>query len=175
MDLERWAAYSYLDLANAQERRYRGGMRTRTEGRYTTEYKDPGKHLLTKLYVVEGRTLSDIAGLFGCGYHVVAKWLRSHDIAIRRAGIRIGTHLRSHPGTDALRDLYERRRLSVRSCAKILGIKPTTVRTWLSQAGVEMRSISEAKAGQNRSRDGPLPPRLAARADGGRWARRLVL
>ena len=53
-----------------------------------------------------------------------------------------------HPGNERLHDLYITQRLATRACAKILDVSNRTLRTWLERAGIERRSISNAKKGQ---------------------------
>lgn len=56
---------------------------------------------------------------------------------------------KAFPGNERLKQLYEEQRLSIREILKVLGMKEmTTLRLWLKKAGVKMRSISVAKAGQ---------------------------
>lgn len=45
-------------------------------------------------------------------------------------------------------ELYEVRGLSVRQCAKVLGVGASTARSWLRVLGAKMRTVSEAKRGQ---------------------------
>src|SRR5258708_39500930 len=59
-----------------------------------------------------------------------------------------GTKMRPFPGGGVLREMYEQRRMSTRAMGRELGIQASTVRLWLAEVGVSMRSISEAKAGQ---------------------------
>ena len=58
---------------------------------------------------------------------------------------------------DELHDLYVNRRLSIRACAKRLGVGNTTVRYHLKRLGIVCRSISEGKAGQK-----PAPQTITA-------------
>lgn len=59
-----------------------------------------------------------------------------------------GRHFLNFPGNARLRELYEVERLSVRALARVLAIEATTARSWLKAAGIQRRSISEAKKGQ---------------------------
>src|SRR5258708_1946844 len=59
-----------------------------------------------------------------------------------------GTKMRPFPGGGVLREMYEQRRMSTRAMGREIGSKASTVRLWLAEVGVSMRSISEAKAGQ---------------------------
>lgn len=69
-----------------------------------------------------------------------------------------GTHFNTnYPGKDALRRLYLDERMSVRAIGLHLAVGPSTVRGWLKQAGVAMRSISAAKKGI-----APAPEAVAA-------------
>ncbi len=54
----------------------------------------------------------------------------------------------TRPSEKDLRKLYDDDRLSVRQIAKQTGASPTTIRSWLREAGIDRRSISTAKQGQ---------------------------
>jgi hypothetical protein len=54
----------------------------------------------------------------------------------------------AYPGVETLQDLYIEQRLSTRQCGRILGVVSTTIQRWLREAGIALRSIAEAKAGQ---------------------------
>jgi hypothetical protein len=53
-----------------------------------------------------------------------------------------------YPGAERMRNLYEEKRLALRACARELCVTEPTIRAWLARAGVQTRSIAEAKRGQ---------------------------
>lgn len=59
-----------------------------------------------------------------------------------------GSHYRPHPGDEHLRELYINQRLATRAIGKLLGVTPGTVSRWLTDAGIPVRTIADAKAGQ---------------------------
>lgn len=59
-----------------------------------------------------------------------------------------GTKYAPYPGPGELRRLYEVEKLSTRGIGAQLGVSANTIRRWLTEAGIAVRSISEAKTGQ---------------------------
>lgn len=57
-------------------------------------------------------------------------------------------HMANNPGPQALWDLYVNQKLATRALAAHLGVAASTVRAWLKEARIPMRTIAEGKAGQ---------------------------
>jgi hypothetical protein len=53
-----------------------------------------------------------------------------------------------YPGPEEMKRLYITERLSTRACGILLSTTASTIREWLLRAGVQARSISDAKQGQ---------------------------
>lgn len=62
--------------------------------------------------------------------------------------IKKGSHYKPHPTDAVLIDLYEVQRLSTREIGRRFSAAASTVRAWLCNAGVTLRTISDAKRGQ---------------------------
>lgn len=55
---------------------------------------------------------------------------------------------RTRPTIEVIRKMYVDDRMSIRAVARSVGYEATAIRTWLHQAGIPRRTISDAKSGQ---------------------------
>lgn len=68
-----------------------------------------------------------------------------HNTTTQRARERLAQHI-GRPFSDALRVLYVERQESIGTIAKAVGTTHRTVKTWLAEAGIPQRTLSECRA-----------------------------
>jgi len=86
-EIEQWAISSIAelyDISNCTIRNYliKYGISIRTGNRFVREF-DIDKKLLYSLYIVQEKTLNDIANMFGCSRKTVGNICKRHNILIR--------------------------------------------------------------------------------------------
>lgn len=102
-----------------------------------------------RMYVLEGKTSTEISKIYGCYPGIVVQYLSKYNIPKRRGGNVKGKPLpdRVKISIDVLTDLYEIQKLSSDAIAEMFGCKNTSVLYKLRKYGIRVRQCNETKKG----------------------------
>lgn len=106
--------------------------------------KKPSAERLQKVYerAYEGNNLSKIAKRYGRSISTIYRWLREYNIPRK---IKSSKRLRNlgKPSKEELFKLYVEEKRSISDLAKKCFAGSTTIRRWLKQQGIKLRTLSE--------------------------------
>ncbi len=106
------------------------------------------KDSLCKLYVDEGKSLSEIAAVYRVDKSTIHYWLKKFGVLRRKAGegkIRNATTLQ-FKNKEWLITHYVEKRLSIPEISKLTGVTTATIFNWLKNFGIPVRPLHEASA-----------------------------
>ena len=105
----------------------------------------PSKEGLERLYIAERNSIQKIAKLYEVGNTTINRWLREDKILIRdfSDSSRLA-HGKERPSKDELEELYTRDKKPTTEIAEIYKVAVATIRRWLREDKIPIRSLSEA-------------------------------
>lgn len=110
------------------------------------EYTRPSAEELSELYIVKNMTNREVSEYYNISLDKANVWLnyarQKHPELFPYKDVRFSRN----PGRETLHRLYIIEDKSVNEIAEIYAVTPTTVRSWLHKAGIELKSKVE-KAG----------------------------
>ena len=93
---------------------------------------------------VEGKSSTEIAGIFNINTNAILRVLYKHGVEIRDAN----SYVRRLPGVDKLYDLYHKEEKSLLEIAGMYGVCKSSVASALCKENIPLRSKSESKSGK---------------------------
>lgn len=121
--------------------------------KYNFAYDD-----LYRMYVVEGKTSTEISEVYNCYPAAVIQYLAKVNIPRRRGGNTKGKPLpdRFKISREELVELYENKRLSSTAIAEMFGCQNTSILYKLRKYGIRIRHCNETKKGVTNGRKIPI-------------------
>lgn len=114
----------------------------------TKQLKHRDERWLREQYIVEGRTVPDLADELGVSVAAVCKWMERYGIDCGRGPTPDNTDYRDE---EWLREMYVERHLSVYDIADACDVTISTISRWLNKHGIETRD-----RGSFSSEDNPM-------------------
>jgi response regulator of citrate/malate metabolism len=141
-----------IGVSDATIRRWFEGydveIRTVSESNLPIGFKKPSEEKLRIWYMDERKTIEEIAEEQKVSRGTISNWLNGHDIEIRtnsESKLPIGF---KKPSEEKLRTWYVDEHKSTIEIAEELGVSHPTIRKWLNDYGIGMRTVSEARLPQ---------------------------
>jgi len=106
--------------------------------------KKPTKEKLYKWYHEDNENTSQIAKKLSVTSTSILRWMREYGIKRRKGSYSMLPGLKK-PTKEELEDLYINQRKSNKNIGRNLGVSEPTIRKWMDEYGISIRSSSESK------------------------------
>lgn len=120
--------YIWLEQAGLRKRRRRNV--------YRLYYVRPPDFMLFIWYVIEGRSMQDIANVVGTTKHLVRTLLHDAGISSRKVG---RNDYKNKPTKEELHQMYSIEKLSAHVIGSKIGVDKATIYNWLNEYGIYIR------------------------------------
>ena len=126
-------------------KQYNVPVRTASEAQLPKDFTKPSKEELYHLYITQGNSLKKIAKELGTSCITICNWLKQYNIPVRTASeARLPNDL-TKPTKEELEQRYVNEYKSTIKIAEEFGVSNKTIRNWLNQYNIPIRTASEAQ------------------------------